>query len=347
MMQAVANFMGKSRGGKVSFDPERIVMAGGATGANELLMFCLADPGDAFLIPTPYYPAFDRDLRWRTRVQLLPVVCESSNNFQITKKALEEAYENAQKANIKVKGLIITNPSNPLGTTMDRATLRTLVTFINDKQIHLGRYSVFIQRHSGEHRSKNVELWLGLVPTQHLLASMSVDEEFVNEFLSESTKRLASRRGSFTKGLEQVGIRCLESNGGLFCWMDLRKLLKKPTFEDEMGLWSVIINDVKLNVSPGSSFHCHEPGWFRVCFANMDDKTMEVALRRIRNFVEKGEDAEVIMVKKQNKACQKTLSLSTSQICDENVMMTLSYSSPRVISPHSPIPHSPMVRART
>ncbi|KAK6142780.1 hypothetical protein DH2020_023128 [Rehmannia glutinosa] len=394
---AVANFMGKSRRGKVSFDPERIVMAGGATGANELLMFCLADPGDAFLIPTPYYPAFHRDLRWRTRVQLLPVVCESSNNFQITKKALEEAYENAQKANIKVKGLIITNPSNPLGTTMDRATLRTLVTFINDKQIHLVCDEIYaatvhsldfvsisevVQEmedycnrsliHVVYSLSKDMGLpgfrvgivysyndivvnigrkmsSFGLVSsqTQHLLASMLSDEEFVNEFLSESTKRLASRRGSFTKGLEQVGIRCLESNGGLFCWMDLRKLLKKPTFEDEMGLWSVIINDVKLNVSPGSSFHCHEPGWFRVCFANMDDETMVVALRRIRNFVEKGEDAEVITVKKQNKACQKTLSLSTSQICDENVTMTLSYSSPRVISPHSPIPHSPMVRART
>ncbi|KAL6565784.1 acetyl-CoA synthetase [Orobanche hederae] len=134
---AVAKFMGKSRGGKVKFDPERIVMAGGATGANELLMFCLADPKGAFLIPTPYYPGFDRDLKWRTHVQLLPIVCESSNKFRITKEALEEAYVNAQKAKIKVKGLIITNPSNPLGTTMDKATLTALVTFINKKQIHL------------------------------------------------------------------------------------------------------------------------------------------------------------------------------------------------------------------
>jgi 1-aminocyclopropane-1-carboxylate synthase 1/2/6 len=42
---------------------------------------------------------------------------------------------------------------------------------------------------------------------------------------------------------------------------------------------------VKLNVSPGTSFHCDEPGWFRVCHANMDDDTMEVALDRIRRFV--------------------------------------------------------------
>ena len=50
--------MSKVRGGRVKFDPDRIVMSGGATGANESLMFCLADPGDAFLIPSPYYPAY-------------------------------------------------------------------------------------------------------------------------------------------------------------------------------------------------------------------------------------------------------------------------------------------------
>lgn len=50
--------MSKVRGGRVRFDPNRILMSGGATGANELIMFCLADPGDAFLVPTPYYPGY-------------------------------------------------------------------------------------------------------------------------------------------------------------------------------------------------------------------------------------------------------------------------------------------------
>lgn len=55
--QAIAIFMERVRGNRVSFDPDRVVMAGGATGANELIMFCLANPGDAFLVPSPYYPA--------------------------------------------------------------------------------------------------------------------------------------------------------------------------------------------------------------------------------------------------------------------------------------------------
>lgn len=70
-------------------------------------------------------------------MEIVPVLCESSNNFKLTKEALETAYEEAQKSNIKIKGLLITNPSNPLGTVYDRHTLETAVAFINQKNIHL------------------------------------------------------------------------------------------------------------------------------------------------------------------------------------------------------------------
>ncbi|KAH0643255.1 hypothetical protein KY290_034850 [Solanum tuberosum] len=333
--QAVAKFMEKVRGDKVTFDPDRIVMSGGATGAHEMLAFCLADPGDAFLVPTPYYPGFDRDLRWRTGVQLFPVVCESCNDFKVTKKALEEAYEKAQQSNIKIKGLLINNPSNPLGTLLDKDTLQDIVTFINSKNIHLVCDEIYAATVFDQPRfisvSEIVEEMIecnkdlihivyslskdlgfpgfrvgivysyndtvvniarkmssfGLVSTQtqHLLASMLSDEVFIEKFIAESSERLGERQGMFTKGLAEVGISTLKSNAGLFFWMDLRRLLKEATFDGELELWRMIINEVKLNVSPGCSFHCSEPGWFRVCFANMDDETMRIALKRISYFV--------------------------------------------------------------
>lgn len=134
---AVARFMEKVRGDRVKFDPDRIVMSGGATGAHEVVTFCLADPGDAFLVPAPYYPGFDRDLRWRTGLQIVPVQCHSSNNFKVTTSALEEAYKRAQEAKIRVKGVLITNPSNPLGTVMDKDTLTSILAFTQEKNIHL------------------------------------------------------------------------------------------------------------------------------------------------------------------------------------------------------------------
>lgn len=381
---AVANFMGKVRGGKVKFDPDRIVMSGGATGAHETIAFCLADPGDAFLVPTPYYAGFDRDLRWRTGVQLIPVVCESSNGFKVTRDALEIAYKGAQEANIKVKGVLITNPSNPLGTILDRETLKSIVSFINEQNIHLICDEIYaatvfsqpdfisISEILEEGITCNLDLIhvvyslskdlgfpgfrvgviysyngdvvncarkmssFGLVSTQtqHLLSAMLSDDQFVDKLISESAERLASRHKMFTTELEKVGIGCLKSNAGLFCWMDLRALLEEKTVDGEKALWHTIINKVKLNVSPGSSFHCSEPGWFRVCFANMDDETMKVALNRIKDFVFKPNNKEIITPKKVQQKWQANLHLRLS-LCGrrhEEVTKT-----PCTMSPHSPL----------
>ncbi|KAJ9549920.1 hypothetical protein OSB04_022463 [Centaurea solstitialis] len=383
----VANFMSRVRGNRVKFDPDRVVMSGGATGAHETVVFCLANPGEAFLVPTPYYPGFDRDLRWRTGAELLPVICESSNNFKITEEALETAYENAKVANIKVKGLLITNPSNPLGTFLDKETLKSLVNFVNEKNIHLvcdeiyagtvtnGDRFVSIAEVLEESPNCNRDLVhivyslskdmgfpgfrvgivysyndkvvniarkmssFGLVSTQtqYMLGSMLSDDEFVDRFVSESRTRLAHRHDMFTRGLAQVGIGSLESNAGLFFWMDLRRFLQEPTFESEMTFWRTIIDEIKLNVSPGSSFHCSEPGWFRVCFANMDDETTVIALRRIKTFVLKN----------------KKLEIKTKRQCWEN-NLHLRLSSRRIdeiFSPHRMSPHhsplaSPLVRAQ-
>ncbi|XP_059308730.1 1-aminocyclopropane-1-carboxylate synthase-like [Lycium ferocissimum] len=387
--KAVSRFMEKVRGDRVTFDPERIVMSGGATGAIETLTFCLADPDDAFLVPTPYYPGFDRDLRWRTGVQLFPVVCESSNNFKVTKEALEDAYEKAQESNIRVKGLLINNPSNPLGTVLDRETLKDILRFINDKNIHLVCDEIYAATafsqpsfisiaevkeevvgcnenlvHIIYSLSKDLGFpgfrvgiiysyndvvvniarkmsSFGLVSTQtqRLIASMLSDDIFVENFIAKSSVRLSQRHGLFTKGLAQVGISTLKSNAGLFFWMDLRRLLKEPTFEDELDLWHIIINEVKLNVSPGCSFHCSEPGWFRVCFANMDDETMRVALRRIRHFVLKENKGLEVASKKQCRRNKLEISLSFRRLDDF-------MNSPFMNSPHSPM-SSPMVQART
>lgn len=141
-----------------------------------------------------------------------------------------------------------------------------------------------------------------------------------------------------------MGITCLNSNAGLFVWMDLRKLLKEQSFKAEMELWRVIINEVKLNVSPGSSFHVTEPGWFRVCFANMDDNTIDIALDRIHRFVgkinKKEKDDTLVTMPPKSKHRENKLRLSFS-------FSARRYEDGGVLnSPHIMSPHSPLVRAK-
>ncbi|MFQ6639646.1 hypothetical protein Gotur_016106 [Gossypium turneri] len=336
----LVEYMAKIRGNKVKFDPNNLVLAAGATSANETLIFCLADPGEAILLPTPYYPGFDRDLKWRTGVEIVPVHCWSSNGFRITMFALEEAYERAQKHNLKVKGVLITNPSNPLGTTMTKEELDHLITFAMAKNIHVISDEVFsgtvfdspgfisILEAAMDRNLENTDVWsrihivyslskdlglpgfrvgmiysnnktvvgastkmssFGLVSsqTQYLLTNVLASKRFTSKYMKENQKRLKKRKEMLVSGLKKSGIECLKSNAGLFCWVDMRHLLSSNTLEAETKLWNQMVCDVGLNISPGSSFHCSEPGWFRVCFANMSRGTLQVAMRRIKDFVQR------------------------------------------------------------
>ncbi|CAN4083071.1 unnamed protein product [Withania somnifera] len=318
---AMTKFMSEIRGNKVSFDSNKLVLTAGATSANETLMFCLADQGDAFLLPTPYYPGFDRDLKWRTGAEIVPIHCSSSNGFRITESALEEAYVDAKSA------------------TLDRKELELLLTFIDAKGIHLISDEIYsgtvfnspsfvsVMELLIEMNYMKTEVWervhivyslskdlglpgfrigaiysndemvvsaatkmssFGLVSsqTQYLLSCMLSDKKFTKKYISENQKRLKKRHAMIVKGLQNAGINCLESNAGLFCWVDMRHLLSSNTFDAEMDLWKKIVYDVGLNISPGSSCHCTEPGWFRACFANMSEDTLNLAIRRIKVFVE-------------------------------------------------------------
>ncbi|KAJ8452137.1 hypothetical protein Cgig2_016718 [Carnegiea gigantea] len=282
------------------------------------------------------FKAFDRDLRWRTGVKIVPIHCNSSNNFQVTPEALEAAYCEAQSTNTRVRGVLITNPSNPLGATIQRKVLEEILDFASRKNIHLVSDEIYSgsvfcpeeftsiaeilearnfkdaeRVHIVYSLSKDLGLpgfRVGTIysyndkvvttarrmssftlvssQTQHLLASMLSDKSFTENYIKTNRQRLRKRYDMIINGLKKAGIECLNGNGGLFCWMNLSPFLESQTRESELALWEAIVHEVKLNISPGSSCHCSDPGWFRVCFANMSEDTLQVALNRIHSFME-------------------------------------------------------------
>ncbi|KAJ1423479.1 Pyridoxal phosphate-dependent transferase, major domain [Sesbania bispinosa] len=357
----LVDFMSKIRGNRIKFESEKLVLTAGATPANEILMFCLADPGDAFILPTPYYPGFDRDLKWRTGVEIVPMHCSSSNGFRITSSALEQAYQQAQKQNLNVKGVLVTNPSNPLGITMTKTELNHLVNFAIDKGIHIisdeiysgtvfdspkfvsimevvndrsfdNNATILNRIHVVYSLSKDLGVpgfrvgmiysnneivvaaatkmsSFGLVSsqTQYLLANLLSDKKFTLKYMEETQRRLKRRKEMLVSGLRNAGIRCLESNAGLFCWVDMRHLLSSVSFEAEKEVWKRILYEVGFNISPGSSCHCSEPGWFRMCFANMSEDTLQVAMKRMKAFTD---STKVSAVNGSSNNCMQRQSLT-------------------------------------
>lgn len=274
-------------------------------------------------------------MRWRTGVNIVPIHCDSSNNFEITPEALEKAYDEAESQKMKVRGVLITNPSNPLGATIKRSNLEQILDFATRKNIHLVSDEIYsgsafspdefvsiaeILAAQGYQDSDRVHIVYSLskdlgLPgfrvgtiysyndkvvttarrmssftlissqTQQLLATMLSDMGFTKKYIRTNRERLRRRYGTMIDGLRKIGIECLDGNAGLFCWMNLKDLLKEQTKDEELKLWKLMLHEVRLNISPGSSCHCSEPGWFRVCFANMSEHTLHVALKRIRDFM--------------------------------------------------------------
>ncbi|OEL13581.1 1-aminocyclopropane-1-carboxylate synthase 7 [Dichanthelium oligosanthes] len=340
---AMASFMETIRRGKARFDPDRIVLTAGATAANELLTFILANPGDALLVPTPYYPGFDRDLRWRTGVNIVPVHCVSDTGFQVTAGALQAAHDEAVVSGMRVRGVVLTNPSNPLGTTIERAVLEDIVDFVARNDIHLISDEIYsgsvfaapdlvsvaelVESHARRgdgaaiagrvHIVYSLSKDLGLPgfrvgvvysyndavvatarrmssftlvssQTQRTLAAMLSNAAFAAAYVGANRARLRERRDHMVAGLARAGLACLRgANAGLFVWVDMRPLLDEATVGGELRLWRQVVGEAKLNISPGSSCHCSEPGWFRVCFANMSLETLDVALQRLSCFTER------------------------------------------------------------
>jgi len=118
-------------------DREHLTCTAGAGAVVDLLFHCIASAGDAVLIPAPYYPAFDNDLSVRNGIKAVPVYLDGERGPLGLQ--LDAAAAAAAAAGHPVRALLISNPSNPIGTVLPEGELREMMAWCLENKVHLVR----------------------------------------------------------------------------------------------------------------------------------------------------------------------------------------------------------------
>jgi aspartate/methionine/tyrosine aminotransferase len=128
-------------------NPDCLVVGAGCNAVLENLCLCLANAGDAVLIPTPYYAAFEFDLQARANLRIVPVNTMQKDYsmekevpvdaYYPTRNVLQDAYEEAVVAGTPPKVLLLSHPNNPLGICYPPEVVQECIDWCREKQVHL------------------------------------------------------------------------------------------------------------------------------------------------------------------------------------------------------------------
>ncbi|KAG4254701.1 hypothetical protein BFJ72_g15139 [Fusarium proliferatum] len=124
LKKAIGHFLNRHLKPIRPLKPEHIDVTNGCSSAVEHLSWALANPGECFLLGQPYYGTFAPDLTLRFGTKILPVPFGEIDPFcEDAIGSYEKVLLDAQAQGLKVSGLIISHPHNPLGRCYPREVL--------------------------------------------------------------------------------------------------------------------------------------------------------------------------------------------------------------------------------
>ena len=107
----------------LSIDPQRIMVTPGASGALQLAIACLLDPGDNLLLGDPGYPC-NRNIAQVLGSQAIAIPVSAKSFYQPDVAGVEKAWNDNSRA------VMVATPSNPTGTLLSEKQLSDLADWL-------------------------------------------------------------------------------------------------------------------------------------------------------------------------------------------------------------------------
>lgn len=118
LREAIARWYAQRFG--LAIDPARIVVTAGASAALQLITLALVDTGDEVLLPDPSYPC-NRHFVASAGGRPVLLTSGAKQRFQLDAAAVTAAWGE------RTRGVLLASPSNPTGTSIERAEMRRIV----------------------------------------------------------------------------------------------------------------------------------------------------------------------------------------------------------------------------
>ncbi len=128
LRKAISNFYKQAYNADVA--PERIVVTPGASGALQLAVSVLINPGESMLMADPGYPCNRHFVRLvEGKAQAIPVSADT--DYQLTAEHITQYW------NHKTVAALVASPSNPTGTIVNEMDLKAIINAVKDRDGHL------------------------------------------------------------------------------------------------------------------------------------------------------------------------------------------------------------------
>jgi aspartate/methionine/tyrosine aminotransferase len=316
LREAIADYYDRRFG--VAVSPARILITPGASGALQLVLGCLVNPGDKVLIPDPAYPCNRHMVRlFGGDAVALPLRPEQG--FALPASQVVEAWDAATRA------LMLASPANPTGICLSAEELATHYASVRRvggalivdeiyqgleygrepvTALALGEDALFVVNSFSkffgmtgwrlgwvvapeawtpvlDRLAQNIFLAAPTLSQYAALAALGPDSLAIME---QRRQIFAQRRDLLLEGLRGIGFRIIgEPQGAFYLYADCRGLAP-----DGAVLAADLLESAGVAVTPGADFGCHDADRYVRFAYTTTEARLEEGIRRMRDFLQGG-----------------------------------------------------------